>query len=135
MACRRPSVSVARIERECGVNANQVNRWLREHEQRVAHDVTPSDGPAEAAFVAVRVELAQKTAEGCGARLQARLANGMVADLRVVDAASIAAAIDALGRLRCTGERVSSRQQLHDQVQPTRIKLCRDRAKLARPTS
>lgn len=102
MACRRPGVSVARVARECGVNANQVSRWLREHEERIGRDVASSDGPAEPAFVAVRVEPAQKTAESCGARLQARLPNGVVVDLREVDAAGIAAAIDALGRLGCS---------------------------------
>ena len=29
--CRQPGASVSRLARECGVNANQVGRWLREH--------------------------------------------------------------------------------------------------------
>lgn len=28
--CRQPAASVSRLARECGVNANQVSRWLRE---------------------------------------------------------------------------------------------------------
>ncbi|WP_230681408.1 transposase, partial [Paracidovorax cattleyae] len=29
--CRQPGASGSRLARECGVNANQVSRWLREH--------------------------------------------------------------------------------------------------------
>ncbi|CAN7767963.1 helix-turn-helix domain-containing protein [Pseudorhodoferax sp. LjRoot39] len=29
--CRQPGASVSRLARECGINANQVSRWLREH--------------------------------------------------------------------------------------------------------
>jgi transposase len=29
--CLQPGASVSRLARECGVNANQVSRWLREH--------------------------------------------------------------------------------------------------------
>lgn len=31
--CRQPGASVSRLARECGVNANQVGCWLREHGQ------------------------------------------------------------------------------------------------------
>ena len=31
--CKRPGVSVARLARECGVNANQVSRWLHTLDQ------------------------------------------------------------------------------------------------------
>lgn len=103
IACRRPSVSVARVARECGLNANQLSRWLREHEQRLAPDATASDEDAPA-FVAVRVEASsmRPADAGASARLQARLPNGVVVDLREIDATSIAAAIDALGRLACS---------------------------------
>ena len=30
--CLQPGASVSRLARECGVNANQVSRWLREHD-------------------------------------------------------------------------------------------------------
>ena len=29
--CLQPGASVSRLALECGVNANQVGRWLREH--------------------------------------------------------------------------------------------------------
>jgi transposase len=31
--CMQPGASVSRLARECGVNANQVGRWLRERGQ------------------------------------------------------------------------------------------------------
>lgn len=33
--CLQPGASVSRLARECGVNANQVGRWLREHGHRL----------------------------------------------------------------------------------------------------
>lgn len=53
--CRQPGASVSRLARECGVNANQVSRWLREHgfggRTRKAAAVVPAP-----AFVAVAVQ-------------------------------------------------------------------------------
>ena len=34
-ACGKPGASVSRLARECGVNANQLSRWVREHRQRL----------------------------------------------------------------------------------------------------
>lgn len=52
--CRQPGASVSRLARECGVNANQVSRWLREHERdaRARHSVA-NVAPTAAAFVPV----------------------------------------------------------------------------------
>jgi transposase len=73
MACRRPGVSVARVARECGINANQLSRWLREHEQRSAPVAASAAVDPAPAFVAVRVEAPTSPADcGSGARLQAR---------------------------------------------------------------
>jgi transposase len=33
-ACGKPGASVSRLARECGVNANQLSRWVREHSRR-----------------------------------------------------------------------------------------------------
>ena len=89
--CRQPGVSVSRLARECGVNANQVSRWLREHGHGGrARKAVASVMPAPAAFVAVSVP----PASPIGARgrddivdvmdVQARLPNGVVIDLRGV---------------------------------------------------
>jgi transposase len=107
-ACGKPGASVSRLARECGINANQLSRWVREHSQRRqrAVAVPPS---ASQAFVAVPVQAptpvpvatADETAlvRLC---LQARLPNGVVVDLRGCDLRQAAEVIEALGRLRCS---------------------------------
>ncbi|MBA3590224.1 transposase [Methylibium sp.] len=49
-ACGRPGASVSRLARECGINANQLSRWVREHSERRQRVASP--GPAPEAFVA-----------------------------------------------------------------------------------
>jgi transposase len=52
--CRQPGASVSRLARECGVNANQVGRWLRERGHgRRQRPIASSVAPTPAAFVAV----------------------------------------------------------------------------------
>src|SRR5690606_40951366 len=54
--CLQPGASVSRLARECGVNANQVCRWLRErgHVRRPRGDSSRAVSK-QAAFVAVPV--------------------------------------------------------------------------------
>jgi transposase len=110
--CLKPQVSVARVARECGVNANQVARWLREHGQRgqraaLATAMTNSTLPGPA-FVAVPVVRPTPVpAEGPQCTLpemvvRARLPNGVAIDLRGVELRHIGEVIDALGSLRCS---------------------------------
>ncbi len=112
--CLQPSVSVARVARECGVNANQVSRWLREHGQ--ARSASANDAadrvistPTPTAFV----ELSMPAAASTGlvkrepvtmttVEMQARLPNGVVLDLRGLGAAQICEVVQALGRLACS---------------------------------
>jgi transposase len=107
-ACGKPGVSVSRLARECGVNANQLSRWVREHSQRRQRAVAVSASPGEA-FVAVPLEAAvpmptassdSPTAVRMG--LQARLPNGVVVDLRELDPRHAGEVIEALGRVRCS---------------------------------
>jgi transposase len=105
-ACGRPGASVSRLARECGVNANQLSRWLREHSQRRQRAVAVTPAPREA-FVAVPIEAAARMPTGArptAARmgLQARLPNGVVLDLREVDLRHAGVVIEALGRIRCS---------------------------------
>ena len=101
-ACGRPGASVSRLARECGINANQLSRWVREHSQRRerAVAVSPVSGGA---FVAVPMP----RAAGDGPTivrmcLQARLPNGVVVDLRECDLRQATEVIEALGRVRCS---------------------------------
>ena len=112
--CLRPNVSVARLARDCDVNANQVSRWLREHGQGhrravvAAAATNAAPAPAPAAFVAVPVVRSMQSAAGrddiarTSVVMQARLPNGAEFDLRGVDPRDIADVIEALGRLRCS---------------------------------
>jgi transposase len=106
--CLRPGASVSRLARECGVNANQVCRWLREHRRVRSGPVVASAAPAAAAFVEVPVQGISTTLvahdEGIAAEmsLQARLPNGVTLDVRGVDPRRVGEVIDALGRLRCS---------------------------------
>ena len=106
--CLKPEVSVARLARDCGVNAYQVARWLREHSQGAVRAGRASRAPASPAFMAVPVVRSTPApaglAEGAAAQLvmQARLPNGVALDLRGVDPRHIGEVIEALGRLRCS---------------------------------
>jgi transposase len=107
-ACGKPGVSVSRLARECGVNANQLSRWVREHSQRGQRAVAVSPAP-RAAFVAVPIEattpmsaLTNDSPSSARMCLQARLPNGVVLDLRECDLRHAAQVIEALGRVRCS---------------------------------
>lgn len=107
-ACSKPGASVSRLARECGVNANQLSRWVREHSQRRQRAVAVSPAAGQA-FVAVPIEAAPPmpvaTVDGSAVvrlGLQARLPNGVVVDLRECDLRQAAEVIEALGRVRCS---------------------------------
>lgn len=106
-ACGRPGASVSRLARECGINANQLSRWVREHSERRQRFASP--GPAPEAFVAMPVTAATPTMPAADdsrhvvrMNLQARLPNGVVFDLREVDVQQAGVVIEALGRVRCS---------------------------------
>jgi transposase len=109
--CLRSDVSVARVARDCGVNANQVSRWLREHHQGGRRPAAGGRVPAPAAaaaFMAVPVvrspSMPAGLADGGPATLemQARLPNGVALDLRGLQTRHVGAVIEALGSLRCS---------------------------------
>lgn len=105
--CMQPGASVSRLARECGINANQVARWLREHGQARTRKSVAIVAPAPAAFVAMPVVPATRPASlddspDSAISLQARLPNGVAVDLRGVDARHVGEVIEALGRLRCS---------------------------------
>ena len=107
--CRQPGASVSRLARECGVNANQVGRWLREHGYGGrTRKAVASVVPAPAAFVAVSMPPASPIGAPGGDDIvavmdvQARLPNGVAIDLRGVELRNVGEVIEALGRLRCS---------------------------------
>lgn len=107
--CLQPGASVSRLARECGVNANQVSRWLREHGHGSrAHQGSCAMVAPPAAFVEVSLPPAAPAAASgagdiaCVMHMQARLPNGVAIELRGVEPQHVGGVIDALGRLQCS---------------------------------
>jgi transposase len=106
--CLQPGTSVSRLARECGLNANQVARWLREHghggrRRKAAAPVVP----ALPTFVQVSPAMSPVGVRSdrdvvATIDVQARLPNGVTIDLRGVQWCNIGEVIDALGSLRCS---------------------------------
>ena len=107
--CLQPGASVSRLARECGVNANQVGRWLRERGHgRRPHPEVKTTAAAPTAFVAVPVVAAPGALargdedEHVSMNLKARLPNGVAIDLHAMDPRIVGEVIKAFGELRCS---------------------------------
>jgi transposase len=105
--CMQPGASVSRLARECGVNANQVCRWLRERGHvRRPRSVASRAVSMPAPFVAVPVVSTPMPADErapAPMQMQARLPNGVAIELGGIDVRHVGQVIEALGRLRCSG--------------------------------
>lgn len=100
MACGKPGASVSRLARECGVNANQLSRWIREHGQRKER-MSDESSTTALSFVPVHIEPAMPVPFEATLNVQARLPNGVVVDLSGCDLSQASQLIEALGKLRC----------------------------------
>ncbi|WP_269758916.1 transposase [Variovorax sp. E3] len=104
--CRQPGASVSRLARECGVDANQVSRWLREH--GVGGRAHKTNSVVTPAFVAVAEQPSSLVKARSGEDtvavmdVQARLPNGVAIDLRGVELRIVGEVIEVLERLRCS---------------------------------
>jgi len=106
-ACLKPGASVARLARECGVNANQLATWVRLHEKRSAvASTTGAVAPLTETAQFVQVEVSSAVPPAPEAvhelKLQARLPNGVIVDLHGCDHEHAGRLIEALGRVRCS---------------------------------
>ena len=107
-ACLKPSVSVARIAMQCGVNANLLRRWITER-----HGIGRGrSGPplierdASAAFVPLQIETAAArpvTMPPVMLRLQARLPNGVDLNFGEAGMDEVSSVMQILGALPCSG--------------------------------
>ena len=106
--CLQPVVSVARLAREFGVNANQVSRWIREHGRLRKRAPVVASAPTTSPFLAVPV---LRTTVGRNAHhldvdsdvgLQATLPNGVAVELRGVGLRRLADVLQMLGRMTCS---------------------------------
>jgi transposase len=107
-ASQQPGVSLAKIARTCGINANVLSNWVRQHERgRCGAAVTRGDViemPAASAFVAVQVDSVAPAPASVAPALdvQVRLPNGATLDMRGADLDGVLRLIEGLGRLRCS---------------------------------
>ncbi|MFT7721730.1 MAG: transposase [Roseateles sp.] len=105
--CLRPGVSVSRLAREVGINANQVSQWIRDHGERRKRPAIVTSAPTSP-FVAVPVfrtpaePLVPQARDAHEMTLQARLPNGVTVELRGVGTRQVEDVIQALGRLACS---------------------------------
>ena len=77
LACRESGVSISKVARECGINANQLSAWIRRHERGSAKAVAlvaSAVQMTQPAFVSVAIE-APKQEAVVTVDLQARLAS------------------------------------------------------------
>ena len=110
-ASNQPGASIAGVAMACGINANQLSRWVREHGERRQRSVVADQVTARESFVAVPVRptpalttmpAADDNHPTAPLNLQARLPNGVVFDLREIDVQQVGVVIEALGRVRCS---------------------------------
>ena len=104
-ACQQPGVSLARIARSCGINANVLSNWVRLHERAKARAAAASGEVVEmpaSSFVPVHIEPEAAAQSASTLSVQARLPNGVVVDLGSCDLEQASQLIEALGRLRCS---------------------------------
>ena len=109
---QQPGVSLAKIARACGMNANVLGNWMRQAERGQADragagsEVVDIAAPA---FVAVQVESLPQAQSPLPSpspsppwELQLRLPNGVSVDVRSCEIDGALKLIEALGRMRCS---------------------------------
>jgi transposase len=107
-AIRQPGVSLAKIARTCGINANVLSNWVRQHERGQCGAAAPRgeviEIPAASAFVAVQVDAPPPEPAPVTPTLdvQVRLPNGATLDVRGADLDGVIKLLEGLGRLRCS---------------------------------
>ena len=104
-ACRQPGVSLAKVARKCGINANVLSNWVRLHERSKAAAPVASGEVVEmsaAAFVPVQLQPTAAEQPASKVNVQVRLPNGVVVDMHGCELQQAGCLIEALGRLRCS---------------------------------
>ena len=101
-ACLHPGVSIAKLAREHGINANLLHAWISLHRKaRGGSMVTASPMPPEtlATFVPVVTTTSESPRE---LRLDVTLDNGIQADLRSLTRDDVLAILPMLAALSCS---------------------------------
>ena len=107
-ASRQPGVSLAKIARTCGINANVLSNWVRQHERgkcgAAARQGEVIEMPAASAFVALDLDGICSAPGPVAPALdvQVRLPNGAALDVHGADMDGVLRLIEGIGRLRCS---------------------------------
>lgn len=108
-ASRQPGVSLARIARVCGINANVLSNWVRQDERQRGGSAAPGgdiiDVPAAPAFLAVQLAptpAAPAAAPAPALDVHVRLPNGVTVELKLPDLDGAGRLLEVLGRMRCS---------------------------------
>lgn len=104
-ACRQPGVSLAKVARKCGINANVLSNWVRLHERAMAAAAAASGEVLEMpapAFVPMQLESTAQEQAASTVNVQVRLPNGVVVDMQGCELQHAGRLIEVLGRLRCS---------------------------------
>jgi transposase len=108
LACRERGVSISKLARRCGINANQLSGWIRRYErERVVTEAANASGvPAISApaFVPVQITSSVRSEiqnDQAAIAIQAKLPNGVVLELKAGDLEQASKLIEKLGGLRC----------------------------------
>ena len=109
-ASRQPGVSLAKIARTCGINANVLSNWVRQHERSKCGAAAPRgeviEMPTASAFVAVQIDSTTPPPAPAPATpaldVQVRLPNGATLDVHGADLGGVIRLLEGLGRLRCS---------------------------------
>lgn len=109
-AIRQPGVSLAKIARTCGINANVLSNWVRQHERSKCGAAAPQgeviEMPAASAFVAVQIDSAPPPPARApvvpALDVQVRLPNGATLDVHGADLDGVIKLLEGIGRLRCS---------------------------------
>lgn len=104
--CAKSGTSVSKLARECDLNANQLSRWIREHEHGRRRAIVARPAGTREAFVELPIMATAASGSGeesSGAMcVQAWLPNGVVVDVRGVGLRQTVELFEALGRMRCS---------------------------------
>jgi transposase len=100
-ACLQPGVSIAKLARDHGINANLLHAWISLHRKARggAMVTTPMPPEAPTAFVPVVTTTSESPRE---LRLDITLDNGIQADLRSLTGDDVLALLPVLASLSCS---------------------------------
>ncbi len=109
-ASQQPGLSLAKSARTCGINANVLSNWLRQHERAKGRAAAPQgdviEMPSASAFVAVQVDSAPLPPPPAAVLdVQIGLPNRTTLDMRGADLDGLIKILEGLGALRCSASR------------------------------